>query len=152
MPTPETAPEAPHTNDTEPAEGIEPDDDSDATDGDTKPDDEPETYPASVVKDLRDKNAKYRTRARDAEARADSLAERLHAELVRADGRLADPADLPSNAEHLDDAEALTAAIDALLAERPHYAARKVTGSVGQGITGKSAAAPTWSNLFTANR
>ncbi len=51
---------------------------------------EPETFPREVVEKLRQENGKYRQRAQ----RADDLARRLHTELVRATGRLADPSDL----------------------------------------------------------
>lgn len=89
-----------------------------------------ETFPRSYVERLRDENAKYRQRA----GRSDELAERLHRELVARLGRLADPADLPYDEAHLDDPEALTAAVDGLLSAKPHLASRKPTGSVGQGI------------------
>lgn len=78
---------------------------------------------------LRQENGKWRQRAQ----RADDLAQRLHTELVRATGRLADPSDLPFDAAHLDDIEALTAAIDALLAGKPHLANRRPSGNIGQG-------------------
>lgn len=59
------------------------------------PTDEPaedaETFPASVVRDLRKESAGYRERAKGAEARADELARKLHLELVRGTARLADP-------------------------------------------------------------
>lgn len=90
---------------------------------------EPETFPASVVKDLRKENAGLRVRAK----KTDDYAHRLHTELVRATGRLADPTDLEFSEDNLDDAEALTAAIDALLEAKPHLRARKVEGDVGQG-------------------
>lgn len=97
-------------------------------------DEDAETFPRSVVEKLRQENGKYRQRA----AQADTYAERLHAELVRATGRLADPADLPFDAAHLDDAEALTAAVDALLADKPHLASRRPVGDIGQGNRGGS--------------
>lgn len=100
--------------------------------GDENPDDAAETFPRSVVEKLRQENGRYRQRAQQ----ADELAHRLHTELVRATGRLADPADLPFDAEHLDDAEALTAAIDELLTDKPHLASRKPSGDIGQGARG----------------
>lgn len=98
--------------------------------GDEQP--ERETFPRSVVEKLRQENDKYRQRA----ARADAYAQRLHTALVAATGRLADPADLPYDAEHLDDAEALTAAIDELLTDKPHLASRKPSDDIGQGQRG----------------
>ncbi len=104
---------------------------------------EPETFPAQVVKDLRKENAKYRDRAK----KTDDYAHRLHTELVRATGRLADPTDLPFDEEHLTDAETLTAAIDTLLEAKPYLKARKVEGDVGQGRRG-SEAPEDFSQLF----
>ena len=92
---------------------------------------DPDTFPRKVVEDLRRENATYRTRAQ----RADDLATRLHTALVAATGRLADPSDLAFEESHVDDAEALTAAIDDLLTRKPHLASRKPSGDVGQGAS-----------------
>lgn len=92
-------------------------------------DDEADTFPREYVEKLRDENAKFRQRAQ----KSDELAHRLHRALVEADGRLQDPSDLEFTEEHLDDSEALTAALDDLLARKPHLAARKPSGSIGQG-------------------
>ncbi len=48
-------------------------------------------------------------------------------------GRLADRSDLPFDAGHLNDDAALDAALDDLLARRPHLAPRRVAGDVGPG-------------------
>lgn len=109
---------------------------------------EAETFTAEYVKQLRDESAGYRTRARDAENRAEHLAQRLYAELVRATGKLADPTDLPFDAEALDDAEKLTGAIDGLIAAKPHLKARKPTGDVGMGDRGKESGPRDFSALF----
>jgi len=101
---------------------------------DPKSDPEPETFPRSYVEDLRRENGKYRQRAGE----ADALATRLHTELVRATGKLADPTDLPFNADHLADAGTMSAAIDALLEAKPHLAARRITGDIGQGAQGNT--------------
>lgn len=93
---------------------------------------EPETFPRKVVEELRQENAKFRTRAAD----RDALAARLHGALVAATGRLADPTDLAYDDAHLAEDDALTAAVDALLARKPHLAARIPRGDVGQGVTG----------------
>lgn len=107
---------------------------------DESPDDaqenEPETFPREYVQKLRDESAKHRQRAQ----RADDLAARLHTALVAATGRLADPTDLSVEESHLDDAEALTAAIDELLTRKPHLASRRVSGDVGQGASKSSEA------------
>jgi hypothetical protein len=92
---------------------------------------EPETFPREYVQELRDEAAKYRTRAQ----RTDDLAARLHTALVAATGRLADPSDLTFEESHLDDENALSAAIDDLLSRKPHLASRKPTGDVGQGAS-----------------
>ena len=92
---------------------------------------EPDTFPRDYVEKLRDENARYRQRA----GKADDLARRVHRLQVAATGLLADPDDLEFNEDHLDDEEALTAAIEDLLARKPHLAARRPRGDVGQGIT-----------------
>ena len=102
-------------------------------DGDQN-DDETGTFSRTYVEKLRRENAGYRERAN----RADALAARLHTALVAATGRMADPTDLPFDAEHLDDAKALTAAIDDLLTRKPHLATRRPFGDVGQGNRGST--------------
>lgn len=100
----------------------------------TEPVNEPEdseTFPRSYVEKLRKEAAGHRDRAK----RADDLAARLHTALVEATGRLADARDLPFDESHLDDPVALSEAIDALLADKPHLATRKPMGNIGQGVT-----------------
>ena len=92
---------------------------------------EPDTFPRSYVEQLRQENGRYRQRAQ----RADDLAHRLHTALVEQTGKLADASDLPFDEKHLDDADSLTAAIDELLTAKPHLAARRVAGDIGQGAT-----------------
>lgn len=108
-----------------------PDDGLDTTEG---TEDEQDTFPRDYVEKLRDENAKYRQRAQ----RADDLARRLHTALVAATGRLHDPSDLEFNEDHLEDAEALQNAVEALLGQKPHLASRKPSGSIGQGATGSA--------------
>lgn len=88
---------------------------------------EPEAFTREYVTGLRDENAKYRLRAKE-------TAEKLHTELVRVTGLLADPTDLPFNEDHLSDPDALVAAVEQLVAAKPHLKARRVTGDVGQGV------------------
>jgi hypothetical protein len=116
----ESQPDA-ETVDTEGAEGAEPD-----------------QFPREYVERLRRESAGYRDKAKGSDERADTLAQRLHAELVSATGRLQDTRDLPYDPAHLESAEALSGAIDALLEERPHLKSRKVTGDVGQGKRGEA--------------
>ncbi len=59
---------------------------------------------------------------------------RLHTALVTATGRLADPTDLSYDEAHLADPDVLSAAVDDLLARKPHLASRRRTGDVGQGV------------------
>lgn len=93
------------------------------------------------VRKLRKEAATLRERAKAAEARAtrtDSLAARLHTELVRASGKLADPHDFPYNpdADLLDDPEAFNQAIDEFVEAKPHLRSRTPKGDVGQGNRG----------------
>ncbi|WP_026533907.1 hypothetical protein [Arthrobacter sp. H14] len=100
----------------------------------TEEETEPETFPREYVEKLRKENADNRVKAKT----ADDLAARLHTALVTATGRLADPTDLPYDPGHLEDAETLTAAVDELLARKPHLANRKPRGDVGQGTSGST--------------
>ncbi len=99
--------------------------------GENRSDEEPETFPRAYVQKLREESAKHRTRAGD----RDDLAQRLHTALTAATGRLADPTDLAFDDAHLADPDALSAAVDDLLARKPHLASRRPVGDVGQGAT-----------------
>lgn len=114
-----------------PADTARPDVEDHPQEPQETPEEEPDTFPRSYVEDLRQENGKYRQRAQ----RTDELAQRLHTSLVAATGRLADPSDLEYSEAHLDDEEALTAAVDELLARKPHLGARKPRGDVGQGAS-----------------
>ena len=94
-------------------------------------DEDPAAFPRSYVERLRKENQSYRDKAKA----ADDLAARLHAELVRGTGRLADPSDLAFEREHLEDPASLNQAIEDLLASKPHLASRRPTGDIGQGAT-----------------
>ena len=121
---------------------------------DTQPDaeqdttDEPDTFDRAYVERLRKESAGYRDRVKQAEARADELARRLHTELVRATGKLQDPRDMPFSEDHLTDAEALTAAVDQLVTDRPHLRSRKPVGDVGQGTRTETTGPRDFSALF----
>lgn len=102
-----------------------------------QPDDEQqETFPREYVEKLRKEAAGYRDKAKD----RDQLAQRLHTALVAATGRLQDASDLPYDPAHLEDADALTAALDDLLDQKPYLASRRVVGDVGQGATDSASA------------
>lgn len=64
--------------------------------------------------------------------------QRLHTALVALDGRLANPADLPFNPDHLTDESALAEAITNLVASNPALKKNHVAGDVGQGARGES--------------
>ena len=105
------------------------------------PDDQPDTFPREYVEKLRKESAGYRERARqvdEVEQRADGLARRLHAALVAADGRLADPTDLQFDPAHLDSEDSLKSAIADLVTAKPHLKARRVTGDIGAGARGST--------------
>lgn len=97
------------------------------------PDTEPDTFTREYVTELRRESAEHRTRARDAEARAETLAETLWNERVAALGLLADPADLPYDAEALDDPAEIRRQADELLTRRPHLRTRRISARAGQG-------------------
>jgi hypothetical protein len=118
------------TEQTDDAQDAQQDATADVTDDTDHQGTEGDTFTREYVEGLRGENAKYRTRAQ----RADEFAHRLHAELVKATGRLADPADLDYAEEHLTDPEAMNTAINELLTAKPHL--RKPVapgGDVGQG-------------------
>lgn len=92
-------------------------------------DEEPDTFPRSVVEKLRKENAGYRDKAKKAE----TYARELFSARVAATGRLADPDDLSFDEALLDDHDALTAAVEELVARKPHLALRKPRGDVGAG-------------------
>lgn len=129
-----------------PDETSEADRVSDATSEEAEETTEEETFPRDYVEKLRDENAKYRQRAQ----RSDELAHRLHRALVAADGRLADPTDLEFDDEHLEDADTLSEAIDGLLETKPHLAARKPAGDIGQGAAGPNAGTVDLAGLLRA--
>jgi len=95
---------------------------------------DPATFPAEYVRELREENAKSRTKAK----RADDLTARLVTSIAAGTGRLADPSDLPVTDALMDDdgypdAEKLTAAVADLLERKPHLASTRPVGDVGQG-------------------
>lgn len=90
-----------------------------------------ETFPRSYVEKLRQEAADARVKAK----KADDWARALFTARVAATGRLADPNDLPFDEAILDDLPGMEAAIETLIAQHPHYAARTPRGDVGQGAT-----------------
>lgn len=92
-----------------------------------------ETFPRAYVEQLRQESAGYRTRAQ----RSDALAAALWEARVAATGRLVNPAELPlpDDADPMD-AEAVNAAVEALLTAKPYLANRIPRGDIGQGAVG----------------
>jgi hypothetical protein len=143
--TPELAPES----------GAEPSTDAPLADAlpetaqdDSGPDDERRTFDYEYVKGLREEAKSWRLKA----AKADELQARLHAELTKADGRLADWHDLQFDPAHLESPEAHADAITELLKAKPHYASRKPApgSTIHQGPVG--AAVPPKPDLITGLR
>lgn len=100
---------------------------------------EGKTFPREYVEKLRKEAAGYREKAKG----RDELAQALWQARVEATGRLADPTDLPmpEDGDPLD-ADAVTTAVEDLLARRPHLASRRPRGNVGQGATATTTATP----------
>lgn len=121
------------------AEVTAPENDSEPSTGDTG------QFSREYVESLRKENAGYRTKAKE-------HGQRLHTELVRQTGKLADPTDLPFDENHLSDPDALVAAVDALIAAKPHLKARKVTGNIGQGVRDTATAEPSILGLLNSGR
>lgn len=125
--TPELAAELAHAAEHQ----GEPEPDPDV--GEPEPDPAAETFPRNYVDKLRRQNAEHRKRATAAAEETDRLARALFTERVAALGLLADPTDLAYDADVLDSPDALRAATEALLADRPHLRTRRITQRVGQG-------------------
>lgn len=123
------------------ADAMEPDTGNGGADADRTDEegDEQDSFPRAYVEKLRKENADYRGRAK----RADEFAHRLHAALVAADGRLADPSDLEFDDAHLDDPDALSTAITDLVKRKPGLRAQQVRGDVGAGERGSRKQAST---------
>ncbi len=93
-----------------------------------------QTFDREYVPRLRDEAASHRVKAK----RADALAAALVTSQAALTGRMADPTDLPFSEELLDehgvpDPAKVTAAVEELLGRKPHLAARRPRGDVGQG-------------------
>lgn len=127
--TPTTPPAESSTGQTDTEQSNQDENQDDSDDGTQ------DVFPRSYVEKLRRESQRYREQA----SHATEYAERLHIELVRATGRLADPEDLPFDQAHLEDSDALNSALEDLLKRKPHLASRRPIGDIGQGATGKGA-------------
>ena len=112
-----------------PVETIE--EQPDSQDGENE--EQQQTFDRAYVEKLRKESANYRDKAK----RAQELEQRLHNALVAKDGRLADPADLEFDPDHLDNPEALSNAIANLVAKKPGLRAQRLSGDVGAGVREK---------------
>ena len=101
-----------------------------------EPEQEQEVDP--LVKKLRNEAAGNRVKAREARELAEQRAAALFTALVKLDGRLADPSDLPYSEDYLTDEAALESAISDLLERKPGLAARQYRGNIGAGVKGDS--------------
>lgn len=100
----------------------------------TPPEDETgKTFDYDYVKSLREESQGYRTQLREQQSTAETLRASLWATKLAAMGKLADPTDLPmpEGADPTDD-DAMSAAVDDLLSRKPHLAARRARGDIGQ--------------------
>lgn len=114
-------------------ETVETPQDDDDDDGD--PDDDPdsdETGGDGLAR-ARKQAAKYRRQLRDTETERDELRESLWHARVDSLGLLADPTDLPLDADLLDDPDGIRQAVDDLLARKPHLRSRRIRERAGQG-------------------
>jgi hypothetical protein len=121
---------------------------STSTDG--KPD-APEVFDRAYVEELRRENATQRVKGK----RGDDLAARLVTSYAAATGKLADASDLPYADDLLDehglpDEAKVRAAVDTLLERKPHLAARRVVGDVGQGARPDTAGEVSLAGLLRA--
>lgn len=111
--------------------GTDPDADPAGTD-----ESEPDTFTREYVVELRREAASHRAKAHAAEERADTLARTLWVERVAALSLLADPTDLPYNADVLDNPDEIRRQAEELLAAKPHLRTRRITARAGQGERG----------------
>ncbi len=100
----------------------------------TTVDTETETFDRDYVQKLRDEAAGHRVKAK----RTDALNARLATAQAALTGKLADPTDLPFTDDLLDDdglvdEDKVHAAVEDLIKRKPHLAARRPTGDIGQG-------------------
>ena len=108
------------------------DEQQDTGDLDEPADDAGDSFPRAYVEQLRRKQQTYRHRAKVAERRAEQLSRELYRSRVDELGLLADPDDMEYDDELLMDGDALRDAVSELVRTKPHLAARRVRGNIGQ--------------------
>ena len=129
----ETNPDVQPEGSSEAQEPVETIEEAQELQADQQQDEQQQTFDRAYVEKLRKESANYRDKAK----RAQELEQRLHNALVAKDGRLADPADLEFDPDHLDNPEALSNAIANLVAKKPGLRAQRLSGDVGAGVREK---------------
>src|SRR5699024_6938533 len=105
-------------------EAVSPETESDPTDDE----DDSDQFPRPYVERLRARSAGYRARAKAAAGRASEAETARFTERLRVLAVLVDPADLPYDADLLDDSAAPREAVTELVGKRPHLRRRGVAG------------------------
>lgn len=112
---------------------------------------EPDSFDRTYVEGLRSESAGHRQRARDAETERDTLRRELWTYRVTATGLLADPEDLPYDADLGDDAEAIAEAARALITRKPHMARSGTSGPLPDAHSSEpSTGAVSWGSMLRA--
>lgn len=93
---------------------------------------EGDTFPRSYVEKLRNESQGYRTERNAAAERVAALTAAVWDQQLTLDGRLADNTDLSMPDDFDGKPETVTAAVTALLEAKPHLAARRANGDIGQ--------------------
>lgn len=93
-----------------------------------------QTFDRQYVEKLRKEAGDHRVKAKEQEEVIDGLKRRLFLNEVKGLGKLADPTDLPYDAELVDDPDKLKEAVDDLLARKPHLGRRVPQGDAGLGV------------------
>lgn len=91
-------------------------------------------FDLKYVEKLRKEAGDNRVKAKEQEETIDKLKRRLFLNEVKGLGKLADPTDLPYDAELVDDPDKLKEAVDDLLARKPHLGRRVPNGDAGLGV------------------
>ena len=97
-------------------------------------DDKEQTFDLKYVEKLRKEAGDNRVKAKEQEEVIEGLKRRLFLNEVKGLGKLADPTDLPYDAELVDDPDKLKEAVDDLLARKPHLGRRVPNGDAGLGV------------------
>lgn len=97
-------------------------------------DDKGTKFDLKYVEKLRKEAGDNRVKAKEQEETIDKLQRRLFLNEVKGLGKLADPTDLPYDAELVDDPDKLKEAVDDLLARKPHLGRRVPNGDAGLGV------------------